>query len=148
MTENYEIQCPHCHERNLVETVQETGVCRVCDTPITADLDDPEVVVLCGSTKFKDAFREENKRLSLAGKIVISVGMFGHADGLKYTPGEKRMLDKVYKRKIDIADRIHVVNVDGYVGKSTRSEIEYAREHGKDITWREPEHALETTNAD
>lgn len=105
----------------------------------------PEVVCLCGSTRFKDAYRAENKRLTLQGKVVLSVAFFGHADdeAVAVSGAEKERLDAVHKRKIDLADRIHVLNVDGYVGDSTRSEIAYARERGVPVTWLEPAHALD-----
>jgi hypothetical protein len=90
------------------------------------------VVTLCGSTKFKDKFMEAQKRLTLAGNIVLSVGLFGHAgDEAVWRPGVKEMLDDMHKRKIDMADGIFVINVGGYIGQSTRSEIEYAKAHGK-----------------
>ena len=94
----------------------------------------PEVVCLCGSTRFKDEYRAENRRLTMEGKIVLSVGLFGHADGHEFTDQEKEMLDALHKRKIDLADRIHVINVDGYIGDSTQSEIAYARETGTEVS--------------
>ena len=48
------------------------------------------------------------------------------------------MLDDMHKRKIDMADAIYVINVGGYVGSSTRSEIDYARKNGKEILSLEP----------
>lgn len=95
----------------------------------------PEIVCLCGSTKFKEEYRAENQRLTMDGKIVISVGFFGHADDIQFTEREKEMLDELHKRKIDIADRIHVIDVDEYIGDSTWSEIKYADAHGKDVTY-------------
>ena len=50
----------------------------------------------------------------------------------------KEMLDDMHKRKIDMADAIFVVNVDGYIGESTKSEIEYAKEHGKEVFYLVP----------
>ena len=104
-----------------------------------------KVITLCGSTRFKDAFMEAQKRLTLEGNIVISVGLFGHSgdnevwedmseDTLTKT---KEMLDDMHKRKIDMADEIFVVNVGGYIGSSTRSEIEYAQAHGKPVRYLE-----------
>ncbi len=96
------------------------------------------VITLCGSTRFKDAFIEAQKRLTLEGNIVISVGLFGHAgDDEVWTEGTKEMLDNMHKWKIDMADAIYVVNVGGYIGESTRSEIEYARQHGKKVMYLE-----------
>lgn len=94
------------------------------------------VITLCGSTRFKDAFFEAQKRLTLEGNIVISVGLFGHSgDEEVWTPGTKEMLDDMHKRKIDMADAIYVINVGGYIGESTRSEIEYAKTNGKKIMY-------------
>ena len=99
------------------------------------------VITLCGSTRFKDQFIEAQKRLTLEGNIVISVGLFGHSgDGEVWTEGTKEMLDKMHKRKIDMADAIYVINVGGYIGESTRSEIEYAIRNGKEVRYLEENH--------
>ena len=101
------------------------------------------VITLCGSTRFKDQFLEAQKRLTLAGNIVISVGLCGHSgDDEVWTEGTKEMLDDMHKRKIDMADRIYVINVNGYIGSSTRSEIEYARKKGKQVLFLEPDKAI------
>ena len=103
------------------------------------------VVTLCGSTRFKDEFMQAQKRLTLEGKIVISVGLFGHSGDSEVWDGmdegtltkTKEMLDDMHKRKIDMADGIYVINVGGYIGSSTRSEIEYALAHGKTVEYLE-----------
>ena len=103
------------------------------------------VVTLCGSTRFKKEFMEAQKRLTLEGKIVISVGLFGHSGDEEVWDGmdegtmtaTKKMLDDMHKRKIDMADSIFVINVGGYIGDSTRSEIEYAKAHGKRVEYLE-----------
>ena len=98
-----------------------------------------KVITLCGSTRFKDQFLEAQKRLTLEGNIVISVGLFGHSgDDEVWNEGTKEMLDDMHKRKIDMADAIYVINVGGYIGSSTRSEIDYARKNGKEILSLEP----------
>ena len=104
-----------------------------------------KVVTLCGSTRFKNEFMEAQKRLTLEGNIVISVGLFGHAGDKEVWEGmdedtltqTKIMLDDMHKRKIDMADEIFVINVGGYIGESTRSEIAYAMEHGKVVRYLE-----------
>lgn len=97
-----------------------------------------KVITLCGSTKFKDEFLATQKRLTLEGNIVISVGLFGHSgDDEVWTEGTKAMLDDMHKRKIDMADEIFVINVGGYIGESTKSEIEYAKEHEKIVRFLE-----------
>jgi len=98
-----------------------------------------KVITLCGSTRFKEAFLEEQKRLTLEGNIVISVGLFGHSgDDEVWTEGTKEMLDDMHKRKIDMADEIYVINVGGYIGSSTQSEIVYAKATGKGVSYLEP----------
>ena len=97
-----------------------------------------KVIILCGSTRFKEAFMEQQKRLTLEGNIVISVGLFGHSgDEEVWAEGTKEMLDDMHKRKIDMADEIFVIDVGGYIGESTRSEIEYARTTGKPVRYLE-----------
>lgn len=99
-----------------------------------------KVITLCGSTRFKDAFMEAQKRLTLEGNIVISVGLFGHSgDDEVWTEGTKAMLDDMHMRKIDMADEIYVINVGGYIGESTRSEIEYAKKNGRGVRYLEEE---------
>ena len=99
-----------------------------------------KVITLCGRTRFKDAFMEAQKRLTLEGNIVISLGLFGHSwDDEVWTEGTKEMLDDMHKRKIDMADEIFVINVGGYIGSSTRSEIEYAAAAGKTVRYLESE---------
>ena len=99
-------------------------------------MDKYKVITLCGSTRFKEDFERVNRELTLAGNIVISVGCFGHA-GDVFTEEQKIMLDDMHKKKIDMADAIYVINKDGYIGSSTRSEIEYAIKRGKQIIFME-----------
>ena len=81
---------------------------------------------------------ETQKRLTLEGNIVISVGLFGHSgDDEVWTGNTKEMLDDMHKRKIDMSDEIYVINVGGYIGSSTKSEIEYAKANGKTVRYLE-----------
>lgn len=104
-----------------------------------------KVITLCGSTRFKNEFMEVQKRLTLEGNIVISVGLFGHSGDNEVWENmdegtltrTKEMLDDMHKRKIDMADEIFVINVGGYIGSSTQSEIEYAKENGKPVRYLE-----------
>lgn len=88
---------------------------------------------------------ETQKRLTLEGNIVISVGLFGHAGDAEVWENmdegtltkTKEMLDDMHKRKIDMADEIFVINVGGYIGSSTRSEIEYAKMTSKTVRYLE-----------
>lgn len=93
------------------------------------------IITLCGSTKFKKEFEEENKRLTLEGNIVVSVGVFGHADNITLSDDEKTKLDIIHLEKIRMSDQIRVIDVNGYIGSSTRKEIEYARMLGKYVSY-------------
>lgn len=95
-----------------------------------------KVITLCGSTRFKEDFERVNRELTLAGNIVISVGCFGHS-GDVFSDEQKIILDDIHKRKIDMADAIYVINKNGYIGSSTRSEIQYALRTGKQIIYME-----------
>ena len=104
-----------------------------------------KVVTLCGSTRFKEEFMKAQKDLTLQGYIVISVGLFGHSGDSEVWENmdegtltkTKEMLDDMHKRKIDMADEIFVINVGGYIGDSTKSEIRYAQETGKLVKYLE-----------
>ena len=103
------------------------------------------VITLCGSTRFKNEFMEVQKQLTLEGNIVISVGLFGYSGDSEVWENmdegtltkTKEMLDDMHKRKIDMADEIFEINVGGYIGDSTRSEIDYAVKHGKKVRYLE-----------
>ncbi len=108
----------------------------------------PIITTLCGSTRFPDAFHLANMHLSLEGRIVISCGMLGHADqpeGAKFITSDgcedssvKQHLDTLHYRKIDISDGIYVCNVGGYIGSSTKREIQYAIDNDKTVEYMFP----------
>ncbi len=114
-------------------------ICVRCLQPLRCE-DFPEIVCLCGSTRFMDAFHSVGWRLTLDGYIVLSVGVCKHAEhhgaeALDQDVVEK--LDELHKRKIDLADWVMVLNVGGYIGDSTRSEIEYAKAQSKMVVYLE-----------
>ena len=83
------------------------------------------MITLCGSTRFKDEFLEAQKRLTLEGNIVISVGLFGHSgDNEVWTEGVKDMLDRQHLAKIDLADEIYIINVVPQRLKVTMNDAE------------------------
>ena len=95
-----------------------------------------KIITLCGSTRFKQSFLDVQKKLTLEGNIVISVGLFGHSgDAEAMDETTKAMLDRQHLSKIDLADEIFVINVDEYIGESTKKEIEYAKNKGKKIVF-------------
>lgn len=97
----------------------------------------PKIVCLCGSTNFKSAYAKANYEETLKGNIVLSVGCYMHYDNIPFTKGQKDMLDKLHFAKIDLADEILVLNVSGYIGYSTRNEIEFAKKLGKKVRYLE-----------
>lgn len=104
----------------------------------------PTIVCLCGSTRFKDEFVNANLRETLEGKIVLSIGCDMKTDDEIFgslAPDEfeavKARLDELHLRKIDLSDEVLILNVGGYIGKSTSRELAYAREHGKIIRFLE-----------
>jgi hypothetical protein len=106
----------------------------------------PRIVCLCGSTRFMSAFDEANRDETLAGRIVLTVGVDlkeRHKDVIAATTQAeaaaiKDRLDCLHRRKIDLADEILVLNVDGSPGESTQREIEYAKQTGKPVRYLNP----------
>lgn len=107
-------------------------------------MEKPKVVCLCGSTRFYETFQQINYDLTMQGNIVLTVGFYPHASlkahgqDIGITPDQKVQLDELHKRKIDLADSVLVLNVGGYIGESTRGEIEYAIDMGKPVDYLEP----------
>lgn len=101
----------------------------------------PTIVCLCGSTRFGKAFADANLRETLAGRIVLTIGCNMRDDDLfaLIDPEEVRRikidLDALHKRKIELADEILVLNVNDYIGESTRGEVEHARRLNKRVRW-------------
>lgn len=102
----------------------------------------PPIVCLCGSTRFIDKMAIAAWEFEKAGEIVLSCHLFpkwytktGHH--LAEEQGVADQLDELHLRKIDLADRVHILNVDGYTGESTRKEINYAIKKDKPITFSE-----------
>jgi hypothetical protein len=97
-------------------------------------LDRPEIVCICGSARFVDEMRAANRDLTFAGVIVV---VPGEADEVP-SEEQKAVLDALHLRKIDLADRVLVVNPGGYIGESTSREIAYARASGKRVSFTDP----------
>jgi hypothetical protein len=117
---------------------------------VPAPPETPKIACLCGSTRFYDQFQQANYELTMRGEIVLSVGFYPHAqarhgpgEGVGHDSAEKTALDELHKRKIDLADYVLVVSdVTGYFGDSTKSEIQYAADHGKPVRFTQPAAAL------
>jgi hypothetical protein len=99
---------------------------------IEAKIGFPQIVCLCGSTRFYKEFMEANYRLTMHGYIVLSVGFYHkatdevHGEQTGITPEQKAKLDALHLKKIDLADFVLVLDVDNYMGESTTAEAKYA----------------------
>jgi len=105
----------------------------------------PKIVCLCGSTRFGEAFRKHQYEETMKGNIVLTIGsnksdieLFGNLPQPEFDSIKKK-LDELHLRKIDLADEVLVLNVNGYIGESTRKEINYALRNHKTIRLIEPE---------
>ncbi len=98
--------------------------------------DRPEIVCLCGSLRFADVLQAAHLDLSLAGAIVLAPAVL--ADATTITPEQRTALGELHLRRIDMADRVLVVNPDGYVGAATTREIAYARATGTPVSFTHP----------
>lgn len=95
------------------------------------------IITLCGSIKFRDEFIKVQEKLTLNGNIVFTPNFFSNIKKEDIDEKTKKMLDEMHKQKIDISDEIYVINFGGYIGESTKSEIEYAKVKGKKISYLE-----------
>lgn len=97
----------------------------------------PKIVCLCGSTKHMDLFNDVNSEESLKGNIVLSVGVGSHSMGIDMAGPQKRALDQLHFRKIDLADEVIIIRKNGYIGLSTCDEYWYAVASEKLVTFRD-----------
>ena len=98
----------------------------------------PEIVCLCGSARFADALAAVRRELTLAGSIVLAPELVDDASGEPLSGEQRAALGVLHLRRIDLADRVLVVDPGGYVGESTAREIAYARAAGKPVAFTEP----------
>ena len=96
-----------------------------------------KIITLCGSIKFKDEFMKVQEKLTLDGNIVLTPNFFNNIKKENIDEKTKKMLDEMHKQKIDMSDEIYVINVGGYIGESTKKEIEYAKARGKEVSFME-----------
>jgi len=94
-----------------------------------------KVITICGSLRFKNEMIEVAEMLELQENCVLAPIYPTNPDKDAYTDEEVDILDKMHKEKIKLSDAILVVNVDNYIGCSTKSEIEYAKKLNKEIIY-------------
>ena len=96
-----------------------------------------KVITVCGSYKFKKEMNEITERMALQGNCMLTPIELTKPNKEAYSKEEAMMIDKMHKEKIKLSDAILVVNVNGYIGDSTKSEIEYAKSLHKEILYYE-----------
>jgi hypothetical protein len=104
----------------------------------------PEIVTLCGPSRFGTLFHEVNLKETLAQHFVLSIGIDTHSDGDlllagRMTPATKERLDLLHFKKVKWCDRAVFLNglKNGkpYLGQSSLAELAYTRELGRNIEW-------------
>lgn len=95
----------------------------------------PLVITLCGSTRFKETFEEWNRRLTLAGAIVLMPGVWHHYDGNELNEEDAKMAQSIHRHKILMSDLIFIINKDNYIGENTKEEIKFADSIGIPIIY-------------
>lgn len=99
------------------------------------------IATLCGSTRFKEDFERENRRLTLEGWIVLAPGVFRDGRDWEISESQKKELNELHKRKIELSSMVFVINRNGYIGESTTREIEYALDIGIEVYFMEMLHS-------
>ena len=95
------------------------------------------IITLCGSIKFKDKFIKVQEKLTLEGNIVLTPNFFNNIKKEEIDEETKKMLDEMHRQKIDMSDEIYIINFGGYIGESTKAEIEYVKTKGKKLSYLE-----------
>ncbi len=97
---------------------------------------DIKVITICGSMRYSKEMIKIAEELELKEGYAVIQCVY-NVDGKKYEGIDASILDKIHRKKIDISDAIYVVNINGYIGESTRKEIEYANNNGKEVIYHE-----------
>ncbi len=92
-----------------------------------------KIITICGSKKFKNRINEIALELELKGNVVLTPVFCDTTE--KLSDGEYDLLGKLHKEKIKLSDAVFIVNVDGYIGEATKSEIEFAKNLNKEIMY-------------
>lgn len=94
-----------------------------------------KIITVCGSFKYSDIMNEITEKMELAGNCMLTPIKLTRPNKESYTPEEGKVIEQMHKEKIRISDAILVVNVDNYIGTSTKEEIEFAKSLNKEIIY-------------
>lgn len=95
-----------------------------------------KVITICGSMRYKNEMMKISEKLEIEDSYAVIQCIY-NVDNLKYKGKDATILEKIHRKKIDISDAIYVVNINGYIGDSTKREIEYAKATGKEVIYHE-----------
>ena len=130
-------------KKQILDKIDSIRECYPIDVMLLKDLrvlkelverSDRPIITLCGSTRFKNEYEKWNRHFTLRNFVVLSCGVFNSPD---ITKEQKEDLDRLHLEKIRISDYVFIINKGGYIGESTRKEIEYAERLGKEILYLE-----------
>jgi len=95
-----------------------------------------KIITVCGSMRFIKEMMEITEKVELQGNcMLIPIYNPNRPDKDSFTEEEALVIDNMHKERIKLADAILVVNVDGYIGNSTKSEIEFAKQLNKEVIY-------------
>lgn len=94
-----------------------------------------KIITVCGSLRFMKEIMGITERMDLQGNCMLSMIYPARSNKEDYTDEEIIMLNKMHRERIKLSDAILVVNVDNYIGSSTKSEIEFAKSLNKEIIY-------------
>ena len=103
----------------------------------------PKIICLCGSSRFIESFAVLAWEFEKEGHITLGLHYLPPSystkvpDHIAEAEGVSRQMDELHLRKIDLADEVFVINVNGYIGESTAREIKYAEGLGKPVKYLE-----------
>ncbi len=95
-----------------------------------------KVVTICGSMQFANEMQTISRTLAKDNGWCVLQCVYG-IDPSKTSKEQFDLLKKEHLKRIDLSDAIYVVNINGYIGDSTKFEIEYAQKNKKEIIYHE-----------
>ena len=94
-----------------------------------------KIITVCGSHRYWHDIKRIAEKLALEGNCVLTPIELTRSDKDAYTAEELALLGQMHKEKVRLSDAIFVVNVDGYIGDSTKAEIGLAQSLHKEIIY-------------
>lgn len=93
-----------------------------------------KVITLCGSMKFKKNMMITAQELASEGNCVLTP-TYPVLEDVEITDEIREKLKEAHFKRIEMSDAIFVININNYIGESTKLEIEHAKKLGKEIVY-------------